>query len=90
MSLTALSAAPEASLTQYLQEIRKHPMLSAEKEGELARRWRDNQDAEAARQLVTSHLRLAAKIAMNYRGYGLPISELISEGNGGILRALRR
>jgi RNA polymerase sigma-32 factor len=90
VSLTALSAAPEASLTQYFQEIRKHPMLSAEKEDELARRWRDNQDTEAARQLVTSHLRLAAKIAMNYRGYGLPISELISEGNVGILRALRR
>lgn len=90
MSLIALSAAPEASLTQYLQEIRKLPMLSAEKEDELARRWRDNQDTEAARQLVTSHLRLVAKIAMNYRGYGMPISELISEGNLGILRALRR
>jgi RNA polymerase sigma-32 factor len=90
VSLIALSAAPEASLTQYLQEIRKLPMLSAEKEDELARRWRDNQDTEAARQLVTSHLRLVAKIAMNYRGYGMPISELISEGNLGILRALRR
>jgi RNA polymerase sigma-32 factor len=84
------TAAPEGNLTRYLQEIRKFPMLSAEEELELSRRWRDNQDMEAAHKLVTSHLRLVAKIAMGYRGYGLPVGELISEGNVGMMQAVKR
>ena len=84
------TVAPEGNLTRYLQEIRKFPMLSAEEELELSRRWRDNQDMEAAHKLVTSHLRLVAKIAMGYRGYGLPVGELISEGNVGMMQAVKR
>jgi len=84
------TTAPEGNLTRYLQEIRKFPMLSAEEELELSRRWRDNQDMEAAHKLVTSHLRLVAKIAMGYRGYGLPVGELISEGNVGMMQAVKR
>ena len=84
------TTAPEGNLTRYLQEIRKFPMLSAEEEFELSRRWRDNQDMEAAHKLVTSHLRLVAKIAMGYRGYGLPVGELISEGNVGMMQAVKR
>jgi RNA polymerase sigma-32 factor len=80
----------EGNLQRYLEEIRKFPMLSAEEEAELARRWRDQQDLEAAHKLVTSHLRLVAKIAMGYRGYGLPLSELISEGNVGLMQAVKR
>ena len=75
---------------RYLREIHKFPLLSAEEELDLARRWRDHQDVEAAHKLVTSHLRLVAKIAVGYRGYGLPISELIGEGNVGMMRAVRR
>jgi RNA polymerase sigma-32 factor len=71
----------EASLNRYLAEIKKFPILSPEQEYMLAKRYQDHQDPEAAAQLVTSHLRLVAKIAMGYRGYGLPVSELISEGN---------
>ncbi|MBN9510396.1 MAG: RNA polymerase sigma factor RpoH [Alphaproteobacteria bacterium] len=82
--------APEGNLSRYLQEIRKFPMLSAEEELELSRRWRDHQDMEAAHKLVTSHLRLVAKIAMGYRGYGLPVGELISEGNVGMMQAVKR
>ncbi|UYH52310.1 RNA polymerase sigma factor RpoH [Candidatus Kirkpatrickella diaphorinae] len=81
---------PEASLTRYLQQIRRFPLLTADEESRLARLWRDRQDANAAHKLVTSHLRLVAKIAMGYRGYGLPVSELISEGNVGMMQAVKR
>ena len=77
------------SLTQYLQAIRAYPMLSAEEELALSRAWRDQRDLAAAHKLVTSHLRLVARIAVGYRGYGLPIGELISEGNIGMMHALR-
>jgi len=80
----------EGNLTQYLQEIRKFPMLEADEEYMLAKRWREHDDVDAAHQLVTSHLRLVAKIAMGYRGYGLPLSELISEGNVGMMQAVKR
>lgn len=86
----AIPVAPEGNLARYLQEIRKFPMLSAEEETALARRWRDQGDVEAAHRLVTSHLRLVAKIAMGYRGYGLPVGELISEGNVGMMQAVKR
>jgi RNA polymerase sigma-32 factor len=85
-----INVAPEGNLTRYLQEIRKFPMLTPEEELELSRRWRDHQDMEAAHKLVTSHLRLVAKIAMGYRGYGLPLGELISEGNVGMMQAVKR
>jgi RNA polymerase sigma-32 factor len=81
---------PESSLSGYLREIRKFPMLEADQEFELAKRWRDAGDVDAAHQLVTSHLRLVAKIAMGYRGYGLPLAELISEGNVGLMQAVKR
>ncbi len=90
MASAVINVAPEGNLTRYLQEIRKFPMLSAEEELELSRRWRDQQDMEAAHKLVTSHLRLVAKIAMGYRGYGLPVGELISEGNVGMMQAVKR
>src|SRR5512134_79100 len=80
----------ESNLARYLQEIRKFPMLEAEQEYMLAKRWREHGDTEAAHQMVTSHLRLVAKIAMGYRGYGLPLSELISEGNVGMMQAVKR
>ncbi len=86
----AIPVAPEGNLARYLQEIRKFPMLTAEEETALARRWRDHGDLEAAHKLVTSHLRLVAKIAMGYRGYGLPLGELISEGNVGMMQAVKR
>ena len=81
---------PEAGLSRYLQEIRKFPMLEPEEEYMLARRWADEQDPEAAHKLVTSHLRLAAKIAIGYRGYGLPQAEVISEANVGLMQAVKR
>jgi len=81
---------PEGSLTRYLQEIRKFPMLKPEEEFMLAKAWTEHEDSEAAHKLVTSHLRLVAKIAMGYRGYGLPIGELISEGNVGMMQAVKR
>jgi len=81
---------PESNLTRYLQEIRKFPMLEADQEYMLAKRWREREDLDAAHQLVTSHLRLVAKIAMGYRGYGLPLAELISEGNVGMMQAVKR
>jgi RNA polymerase sigma-32 factor len=84
------SIASEGNLSRYLQEIRKFPMLAAEEEYMLAKRWREHSDAQAAHALVTSHLRLVAKIAMGYRGYGLPLSELISEGNVGMMQAVKR
>ncbi|MFV0359948.1 RNA polymerase sigma factor RpoH [Tropicimonas sp.] len=81
---------PEQGLNRYLQEIRKFPMLEPEEEYMLAKRWVDHQDAEAAHKMVTSHLRLAAKIAMGYRGYGLPQAEVISEANVGLMQAVKR
>jgi RNA polymerase sigma-32 factor len=81
---------PEGGLNRYLQEIRKFPMLEPEQEYMLAKRWVDHQDTDAAHQLVTSHLRLAAKIAMGYRGYGLPQAEVISEANVGLMQAVKR
>jgi RNA polymerase sigma-32 factor len=80
----------EGNLSRYLQEIRRFPMLEPEEEFMLAKRWREHGDSEAAHKLVTSHLRLVAKIAMGYRGYGLPLSELISEGNVGMMQAVKR
>jgi RNA polymerase sigma-32 factor len=80
----------EGGLSRYLQEIRKFPLLEANEEYMLAKRWREHGDPEAAHRLVTSHLRLVAKIAMGYRGYGLPISELVSEGNVGMMQAVKR
>ena len=87
-TLPALSG--EGNLGRYLQEIRKFPMLEPEEEYMLAKSWREHGDSEAAHRLVTSHLRLVAKIAMGYRGYGLPLSELISEGNVGMMQAVKR
>jgi RNA polymerase sigma-32 factor len=81
---------PEQGLSRYLQEIRKFPMLEPEQEYMLAKAWVDHGDKEAAHQLVTSHLRLAAKIAMGYRGYGLPTAEVISEANVGLMQAVKR
>ncbi len=89
-STSMIPIAPEGNLSRYLQEIRKFPMLAPEEELALAKRWRDNQDEGAAHKLVTSHLRLVAKIAMGYRGYGLPVGELISEGNVGMMQAVKR
>ncbi len=87
-SLPILTA--ESGLTRYLEEIRRFPMLEPQQEYMLAKRWREHEDREAAHKLVTSHLRLVAKIAMGYRGYGLPISEVISEGNVGLMQAVKR
>jgi RNA polymerase sigma-32 factor len=86
--LPALSG--EAGLSRYLTEIRKFPLLSPEDEYMFAKRWKEHEDPEAARRLVTSHLRLVAKIAMGYRGYGLPVSEIVSEGNVGLMQAVKR
>jgi RNA polymerase sigma-32 factor len=80
----------EGNLSRYLEEIQKFPMLKASEEYMLARSWRENDDTSAAHKLVTSHLRLVAKIAMGFRGYGLPVSELISEGNIGMMQAVKR
>ncbi|WP_420562250.1 RNA polymerase sigma factor RpoH [Thalassobaculum sp.] len=80
----------EGNLSRYLQEIRKFPMLEPEEEYILAKNWREQGDTDAAHKLVTSHLRLVAKIAMGYRGYGLPVAELISEGNVGMMQAVKR
>src|ERR1700732_4920656 len=80
----------ESGLTRYLEEIRRFPMLEPQEEYMLAKSWREHGDREAAHRLVTSHLRLVAKMAMGYRGYGLPIAELISEGNLGLMQAVKR
>jgi RNA polymerase sigma-32 factor len=85
-----LPAIAEGGLSHYLGEIRKFPMLEPQQEYMLAKRWREHDDRDAAHQLVTSHLRLVAKIAMGYRGYGLPIGEVISEGNVGLMQAVKR
>ena len=87
-SLPALSN--EGSLTHYLQQIKKFPMLTEKQEINLANKWRNEGDTSAAHQLVTSHLRLVAKIAMGYRGYGLPVTDLISEGNIGLMQAVKK
>ena len=87
---TIPSISTEGELTGYLQTIRRFPMLTSEEEYMLAKRWKEHDDTEAAHKLVTSHLRLVAKIAMGYRGYGLPISELISEGNVGMMHAVKK
>src|SRR5437868_2236332 len=89
-TLSVPSLSGEGNLTRYLQEIRKFPMLEPGEEYMLAKRWKEREDSEAAHRLVTSHLRLVAKIAMGYRGYGLPLSELISEGNVGMMQAVKR
>jgi RNA polymerase sigma-32 factor len=80
----------EGGLSRYLAEIRKFPLLDPQEEYMLAKRWREHEDTEAAHRLVTSHLRLVAKIAMGYRGYGLPINEVIAEGNIGLMQAVKR
>ena len=87
-AMPALKA--ESGLSHYLEEIRRFPMLEPQQEYMLARSWREHGDREAAHKLVTSHLRLVAKIAMGYRGYGLPISEVVSEGNVGLMQAVKR
>jgi RNA polymerase sigma-32 factor len=91
-NLPALPSAlsPEGNLSRYLSEIRKFPLLEPQEEFMLAKRWREHGESEAAHKLVTSHLRLVAKIAMGYRGYGLPVAELISEGNVGMMQAVKR
>jgi RNA polymerase sigma-32 factor len=90
MAAAVMNIGPDGNLSRYLQDIRKFPMLAPEEELNLAQRWRDSEDTGAAHKLVTSHLRLVAKIAMGYRGYGLPIGELIGEGNVGMMQAVKR
>ena len=88
-SLPAI-ASGEAGLQRYLQDIRQFPMLQPEEEFMLAKRWKEHGDAKAAQKMITSHLRLVAKMAMGYRGYGLPIGEVISEGNVGLMQAVKK
>src|ERR1700730_7708357 len=91
MAASALAVmSPDGGLSRYLSEIRKFPMLAKDEEFMLAKRWQEHEDPQAAHRLVTSHLRLVAKIAMGYRGYGLPIGEVISEGNVGLMQAVKR
>jgi RNA polymerase sigma-32 factor len=91
MAVNSLSVmSPDGGLSRYLTEIRKFPMLAKDEEFMLAQRWKEHQDSEAAHRMVTSHLRLVAKIAMGYRGYGLPIGEVISEGNVGLMQAVKK
>ena len=89
-NITLPSISSQGSLQKYLTEIKKFPILNIEEEYTLAKSWQDSKDINAAHKLVTSHLRLVAKIAMGYRGYGLPISDLISEGNIGLMQAVKR
>ena len=84
------SLSSEGGLSGYLVQIKKFPMLEAEEEYMLAKSWRDRGDLKSAEKLVTSHLRLVAKIAMGYRGYGLPVSDLVSEGNIGLMQAVKK
>jgi RNA polymerase sigma-32 factor len=86
----AIALSPEQGLSRYLSEIRKFPLLEKNQEFMLAKRWAEHQDSDAAEQMVTSHLRLVAKIAMGYRGYGLPMGEVISEGNVGLMQAVKK
>ncbi|HET6239887.1 MAG TPA: RNA polymerase sigma factor RpoH [Acetobacteraceae bacterium] len=90
MASTVLNASVDGNLTRYLREISKFPMLSLQEEVALSHLWRDRNDLDAAHKLVTSHLRLVAKIAMGYRGYGLPVGDLISEGSVGMMEAVKR
>lgn len=90
MSTQLPSLTAEGGLSRYLSEIRKYPMLKPDEEYQLAKRWEAHEDPEAAHKLVTSHLRLVAKIAMGYRGYGLPVGEVISEGNVGLMQAVKK
>jgi RNA polymerase sigma-32 factor len=90
MASKALPVIGEGGLTRYLAEIRKFPLLDVQEEYMLAKRWREHEDTDAAHRLVTSHLRLVAKIAMGYRGYGLPIGDVIAEGNIGLMQAVKR
>ena len=85
-----LPSLSEGSLSNYLEKIKKFPMLDSEEEYMLAKSWRERGNLKAAHKLVTSHLRLVAKIAMGYRGYGLPVSELVSEGNIGLMQAVKK
>ncbi len=87
---TTIALSPEQGLSRYLTEIRKFPMLEKQQEFMLAKNWQQNEDTDAAEQMVTSHLRLVAKIAMGYRGYGLPMAEVISEGNVGLMQAVKK
>ncbi len=89
-TLPSLTISPEGNLQRYLSEIRSFPMLTADEEYMLARSFKEHDDVQAAHKMVTSHLRLVAKIAMGYRGYGLPLNELISEGNVGLMQAVKR
>src|SRR6201991_1097275 len=90
-SVNALSVmSPDGGLSRYLTEIRKFPMLAKDEEFMLAKRWKEHEDPEAAHRMVASHLRLVGKIAMGYRGYGLPIGEVISEGNVGLMQAVKK
>ncbi|MEO1038437.1 MAG: RNA polymerase sigma factor RpoH [Pseudomonadota bacterium] len=86
----AMTVSPEGGLSRYLAEIRKFPMLAKDEEFMLAKRWQEHEDSDAAHSLVTSHLRLVAKIARGYRGYGLPVAEVISEGNLGLMQAVKK
>src|SRR6056297_1696642 len=86
----AITLSPEQGLSRYLSEIRKFPMLAKDEEFMLAKRWQESEDSEAAEKMVTSHLRLVAKIAMGYRGYGLPMAEVISEGNVGLMQSVKK
>jgi RNA polymerase sigma-32 factor len=90
MAAALLMIAGESGVARYLNQIRRFPMLEPQEEYMLAKRWREHEDPEAAHRLITSHLRLVAKIAMGYRGYGLPISEVVSEGNVGLMQAVKR
>jgi len=90
MASMAIALSPEQGLSRYLSEIRKFPLLEKNEEFMLAKRWAEHQDSDAAEKLVTSHLRLVAKIAMGYRGYGLPMGEVISEGNVGLMQAVKK
>jgi len=90
MASLAIALSPEQGLSRYLSEIRKFPLLEKNEEFMLAQRWAQHQDSEAAEKMVTSHLRLVAKIAMGYRGYGLPMGEVISEGNVGLMQAVKK
>jgi len=90
MAGTSIALSPEQGLSRYLTEIRKFPMLAKEEEFMLAKRWQEHEDTEAAEKMVTSHLRLVAKIAMGYRGYGLPMAEVVSEGNVGLMQAVKK